>query len=96
VSRSLEVTVSDEEGEGAAIIIESRGFTEPEMIDALLRVAESIIQRGMRENPVMQEQTEGMTHAQKAGQVAMQSRIALVGMVSDMEFVDSTGIAIQL
>ena len=97
MTRSLEMTVSTEDdGTGASIILESHGFSEPEILEVITRTAESIIQRGMRDSPEAAEQFAGMSHDQTCAQLALQSRLTLISMITEMDLVDSAGVAIEL
>lgn len=92
---SLTITVTRDDGdEGAGVSIESEGYTGGEILEALLRVTESIVQHDLRDNPL--GHVAELPRAEYEGILAIQARLLIIDTLTSLDFVASRGASMEL
>lgn len=91
------LTVSrDDDEDATGINMESSGYTEAEVLEALVRTAESIIQRQMRESAMESPLYGGLAEDRREYIISMQARLALIDMLLDLDYLTTSIATIEL
>jgi hypothetical protein len=91
------LTVSREEDENSSgITLESFGFAENEVLEALMRVAESIVQREIRTAATDVPFFAELPDEQRDSMISMQARLSMIEFLTGLDFVTAAGAVMDL